>query len=130
MEHGLTESDLDIWQKVTATVSPLPRNGKAGGHSYSQNTKKMMCFDTNLDLHGYTIQEAHDAFLEFVEQAYNHKIRKVLIITGCGNPYHSIKRELFYWIEKPEFSKYVKEITFARDHDGGQGAFYVLIHRQ
>jgi DNA-nicking Smr family endonuclease len=63
-----------------------------------------------LDLHGYTLQDAHAETMSFLRDMHRDKEEKVKVITGKG----AIAKEFPFWIEK---SSYIKK--FEPTNDGG-----------
>ncbi|WP_374384630.1 Smr/MutS family protein [Dongia sp.] len=86
-----------------------------------------------IDLHGRTQAEAHDALLHFLERAFKHGKRKVLVITGKGMTQSKsgiLKTNVPRWLNEPAFRRLVLALSQARPEHGGEGALYVLLKRQ
>lgn len=84
--------------------------------------------ESELDLHGYTINTARDALSQFLLQCRNDGLRCVRIIHGkgwgSGNRGPVLKGRVDYWLRQRQ-----EIIAFcsARPQDGGTGALYVLL---
>ena len=94
----------------------------------------------NIDLHGYTLEEANKTIEDFIQKSFNESVTKIVVITGKGlrsksvaNPYLSKDLSILKY-SVPEFiesnknlTKMIIEITDAKIEDGGSGAFYVYL---
>ena len=83
-----------------------------------------------LNLRGMFVEEAKEAFEEFMKKAILNGDRCVLIIHGRGlsSKYEPVlKNKVKEWLEKGPFRKYVLAYSSARPCDGGPGATYVLL---
>ena len=93
-----------------------------------------------LDLHGSSLNEANRKVKEFVNESFNQRYRKLLIITGKGlrskvgeNPYISKKFSVLKY-SVPEFikneenlNKKVMKVSTADKKHGGDGAIYIFL---
>ena len=87
--------------------------------------------DGRIDLHGMTLDQAHGALTGFLRGAYNRGARCVVVVTGKGGEgTGKIRRETPYWLNQAALRPLVLAVTEARTHDGGTGAFYVLLKRK
>ena len=90
--------------------------------------------EAQLDLHGMTQNQAYDALVTFVENAYKTQKRCVLVITGLGRRTESgigiLKTRLPEWISMPPLDGYVLDYANAAQKHGGGGAFYLYLKRQ
>jgi len=84
--------------------------------------------EEELDLHGYTVNEAKIAIQDFIHECKRQHIRYIRIIHGKG--YRSeqkipvLKTHVAYWL--PQLSD-VLAFSSARANDGGTGAIYVIL---
>lgn len=93
--------------------------------------KGKMPIDATIDLHGMTQAEAHGALIDFIKDSYNRDRRCVLVITGKGKLGPGILRQKVpIWLHDGEIGPLVLQETFAKHHDGGEGALYVLLRRR
>ncbi len=85
---------------------------------------------SEIDLHGFTREQAKSAVVEFLHEAQIRQLRCVRIIHGRGrkNPEKApvLKRAVDNWLSH---HKQVLAYCSARESDGGTGAVYVLLRR-
>lgn len=89
--------------------------------------------DGRIDLHGMTLDQAHGALTGFLRGAHNRGARCVVVVTGKGKGGEGtgkIRRETPHWLNQAALRPLVLAVTEARTHDGGTGAFYVLLKRK
>ena len=89
----------------------------------------------NLDLHGLVRQDAQAALARFISRSRCHEGHQcVLVVTGRGRGSPdgtSVLREsLPRWLSRAPIRPHVLAYATARAHDGGPGAYYVLLRRQ
>jgi len=91
-------------------------------------------YQSHLDLHGMTTDEARPAVDSFLAQAYRRGHRCVLIVHGRGlnseGQLPVLKKRLINWLARGTHARLVLAFTSARSCDGGAGAVYVLLRRQ
>ena len=93
-----------------------------------------------IDLHWFTIEEAHKAVEQFIQKCFYDSVTKIIVITGKGlrsknieNPYLSkdlsiLKYAVPEFIESnKDLMRMIIEITDAKTEDGGSGAFYIYL---
>jgi DNA-nicking Smr family endonuclease len=121
-------------QRLAATASHPKSTAKAKDLDRNTETrfrKGEMKIEATLDLHGLNLAQAHKKLLQFVSVSLQHKLRKILVITGKGsaeNP-SKIKQSFKDWLDQAAFSNDVLKITQAQNRHGGLGAFYILLRR-
>ena len=87
---------------------------------------------THVDLHGMNLDAARTRFDRFMHHAIQTGYRAVLVVHGRGrrSPGHPVlKRNLFAWLTRAPWKRWVMAFTSARSCDGGTGATYVLLRR-
>ena len=86
--------------------------------------------EARLDLHRRTVEDARREVYRFVQDCMAHDIRCVLILPGKGdrnvNDPAVLKSYLVHWLEELE---QVQAFHTAQPHNGGSGAFYVLLRK-
>lgn len=91
-------------------------------------------YQSHLDLHGMTADEARGALDGFLTRAHRKGQRCVLIIHGRGlnskDQVPVLKLRLTQWLTRGSWARWVLAFTSARPCDGGAGALYVLLRRQ
>jgi len=84
--------------------------------------------EEELDLHGYTVNEAKTAIQDFLHECKRQHIRYIRIIHGKGyrseNNIPVLKTHVAYWL--PQIND-VLAFSSAQARDGGTGALYVLL---
>ncbi len=100
--------------------------------------------DRKIDLHGYSLVEAHEKFINEVKKNYSKNKRCLLIITGKGvhkkieneqdtNPklfYGKIKNSIINWINEDDLKKYILTYQDAGFEHGGDGALFVYLRKK
>ena len=83
---------------------------------------------SQIDLHGLTSDEAHEALREFLAECEWQRHTCVKVITGkgkrSGHAGPVLKPRVARWLRKHE---QVDAFSTARPNDGGSGALYVLL---
>ena len=91
-------------------------------------------YQSHLDLHGMTAEEARVAVDRFLLDAQRKGQRCVLLIHGRGlnskDQVPVLKTRLAQWLARGSWARLVLAFTSARLCDGGAGALYVLLRRQ
>ncbi len=100
--------------------------------------------DRRIDLHGYSLVEAHEKLTGEVKKNYNKNKRCLLIITGKGihkkteneqstKPklfYGKIKNSIINWINEDDLKKYILTYQDAGFEHGGDGALFVYLRKK
>ena len=88
--------------------------------------------EAHIDLHGFTVIDAKEAFEEFMSEAVRRGRRVVLIIHGrglCSPKGPVIKEKVEQWLTRGNWRKWLLAYASARACEGGTGATYVLLRR-
>lgn len=88
--------------------------------------------EARLDLHGMGIEAGRDALERFLRQAQDKGLKTVLVITGKGSmsSENTMRHQLPRWFEEAPLRGLVYSFHYpARQQDGGQGAYYVILRR-
>jgi DNA-nicking Smr family endonuclease len=90
--------------------------------------------DMTIDLHGCTLESAHQQLVQRLCDAWQAHHRCVLVVTGMGRRSPSgigaIKQSLPIWIQESPLADKVLAYCPAQPHHGGAGAVYLLLRRQ
>jgi DNA-nicking Smr family endonuclease len=90
-------------------------------------------FHRHIDLHGMSRTESHMALNEFIHNARQDGERCVLVVTGRGwgspDGVSVLREALPRWLTRAPLHAHVLAFCTAQRHDGGPGAFYVLLRR-
>jgi DNA-nicking Smr family endonuclease len=87
----------------------------------------------HIDLHGFGVEDARNAFEMFLTDAITTGKKAVLIVHGRGlsSPDKPVlKTSVIQWLTCGPWRKWVIAFTSARSCDGGAGATYVLLRRR
>ena len=116
--------------------------------SFSEVNKELkrgkINIDRRIDLHGYSLVEAHEKFISEVKKNYNKNKRCLLIITGKGVHkkieneqdtslklfYGKIKNSIINWINEGDLKKYILTYQDAGFEYGGDGALFVYLRKK
>lgn len=139
-DEPLTDADKKLWdeyaERITsdAALSPVVKftdylnqfsNSPELPKTKKKNSKR---YESVLDLHGMTRNEAHKKLETFLCREKLRGTKCVLVITGKGHGKGEglgiLKRKVPLWLE---ISKIVRSCTTADLRDGGSGALYVYL---
>ena len=136
MNDKILDKDKQAWENF------LSSDEKLDNKDLKLNNKKTLKIK-NIDLHGYTLQEANKTIQEFINNSYDNGVSKIIVVTGKGlhsnvekDPYVSkdlsiLKYSVPEFIEnKVELMKKIVEIKDADIRDGGSGAFYIFLKKK
>jgi len=121
----------DSTTKITY-ASTLPK-----AVSYDQQLFKQFKNSTysKIDLHGHTVDEAHQVLTQYVKKNFNQKKLLHIVITGLGNKSSDgefftgkIRKKFPLWLETENFQKYIKSYSPCKIQHGGLGAFYIKLN--
>ena len=105
--------------------------------SYDQQLFKQFKNSTysKIDLHGHTVNEAHQVLTLYVKKNFNQKKLLHIVITGLGNKSSDgefftgkIRKKFPLWLETEIFQKYIKSYSTCKIQHGGLGAFYIKLN--
>ena len=95
--------------------------------------------EVTLDLHGYTLAQAHPLLVQFIQKNFHANRRLVLVITGKGikhNPladerdgYGILRKQVPIWLSSPPCKDKILHVCQAHVKHGGSGALYVYLTR-
>ena len=81
-----------------------------------------------IDLHGYRLQTAKIILHNYIVNAYEKRIRNILIITGKGyNNTGALKKEVPLWLSDEKLMNLLINYETAPNKFGGAGALLVRI---
>ena len=95
-----------------------------------------------IDLHGYSLDEANKKIFEFINECYKKKIKSINIITGKGlrsknieDPYSSLDLGILknsvpnYIKNNPELMDKIKSINYDEVMSKNKGNFNILLKK-
>ena len=135
MSNDISDKDKEDWFKFISNKEKLPNKDNTIKQKSNPSTRL-------IDLHGYTLEQAHSKIEKFIKKSYIEKVSKIIVITGKGlhsqnkdNPYVSKDLSILK-VSVPEFilnneslNKMILEIKEAKIEDGGSGAFYIYLRK-
>ena len=136
MNSNISDKDKKDWKNFLEKNEKLPNKDLEKKENKFHITK-------SLDLHGFTLDEANKKVESFINDCFDQKVSKVIIVTGKGlhsqndkDPYTS-KEFGILKNSVPDFLKNnhslmtkIKSITDAEITDGGTGALYVFLKKK
>ncbi len=130
---------------IKETISKIEKTNIDFNLSFGDLNKELkrgkIKIDRRLDLHGYSLTEAHAKFKNEVEKNFNKNKRCLLIITGKGIYkkkeegdfpklfYGKIKNSIINWINEGDMKKYILTYQDAGFEHGGDGALFVYLRK-
>lgn len=95
--------------------------------------------ELSIDLHGLTLDQAHDRLLAALGQALARHVRVLLVIAGKARPHGehdargqrrgAIRAKLLDWLAASPHAPRIAAIRPAHPRHGGDGAVYVVLRR-
>lgn len=108
--------------------------------TYARMSRGRLVPDGRIDLHGMTLERAHDALNRYVLTAHAQGRRLLLVITGKGKDRDDsgpipvrrgvLRHQVPQWLAMPPLSRVVMQVVPAHQSHGGEGAYYVYLRRQ
>ena len=136
MNNNISDKDKKDWEEFLSNDEKLPNKDL-------KLSKKKTLKIKNIDLHGFTLEQANIAITKFIEDCYQNSVSKIIVVTGKGlhsnvekDPYVSkdlsiLKYSVPEYIENnEELMKKIIEIKDAKIEDGGAGAFYIFLRKK
>ena len=136
MNDKISDKDKQAWDNFLSNDAKLPNKD-------FKPIQKEILKTKNIDLHGYTLQDANKTIQKFINNSYDNGVSKIIVVTGKGlhsnvekDPYVSkdlsiLKYSVPEFIENnTELMKKVFEIKDAEIEDGGSGAFYIFLKKK
>jgi DNA-nicking Smr family endonuclease len=132
----ISDQDKKDWQNFLSKKEKLPNKDLV--QSNKKNYKS-----SEIDLHGFTLDEANKEVEKFILDSYENGFNKLRIVTGKGlhsnnekDPYVSKDLSILRY-SVPEYIKnnnelmnLIIEFKEANIQEGGEGAFYILLKKK
>ena len=136
MNDNISDKDKKDWENFLSSDEKLPNKDL-------KFSKKKILKTKNIDLHGFTLEQANKTIEKFIDDCYKNSISKIIVVTGKGlhsnvekDPYVSkdlsiLKYSVPEYIENnPELMRKIANIKDAKIEDGGSGAFYIFLKKK
>ena len=111
--------DEVVWQVYARSVKPLKKTAEQAKKPLPQRLrahKQERILSYELDLHGYTLDEAYNCLKLFITVHVHAESRVIRVITGKGiNGTGKIKNEIMLWMETPFFKEKIRETRWLND---------------
>jgi len=126
-------------QTAAPALRPRPLDRHGLDSSWERKlTKAALQPDFTLDLHGHTLDQAHDRLDYGLSLAVSQGARLVLVITGRPRPVDAadrgsrrgaIRAKLLDWLAAGPHASRIAAVRPAHQKHGGAGAVYVVLSR-
>ena len=136
MSDKISDKDKKDWDNFLSNNEKLPNK------DFKLSKKKFLKIK-NIDLHGFTLEQANKIIEKFIHDSYDSGVSKIIVVTGKGlhsnvekDPYVSkdlsiLKYSVPEYIENNlELMKKIIQIQDAKIEDGGAGAFYIFLKKK
>ncbi len=123
--------DEALWEAYTKTVTPLKKKNLPRLRPIRHFFLFPTLLPPRLDLHGLTLQEAYEAFIDFFHLHIKANTRKIIVVTGKGHAGQGLLRKEFpLWLEKKEIKDKISRTEVPPEHKGGSGAVIIYLKRK
>tara|TARA_B100001093_G_C26174665_1_gene737251 strand:- start:11 stop:424 length:414 start_codon:yes stop_codon:yes gene_type:complete len=136
LSDKISDKDKKDWDNFLSNNEKLPNK------DFKLSKKKFLKIK-NIDLHGFTLEQANKIIEKFIHDSYDSGVSKIIVVTGKGlhsnvekDPYVSkdlsiLKYSVPEYIENNlELMKKIIQIQDAKIEDGGAGAFYIFLKKK
>ena len=136
MNDKISDKDKKDWEDFLSKDERLPNKD-------FNFEKKNISKIKRIDLHGFTLDQANKTIEKFIDDCYQNKVLKIIVVTGKGlhsnvvkDPYVSKDLSILkfsvpeYIKNNLELMKKIIEIKDAEIEDGGSGAFYIFLRKK
>ncbi len=133
MNSKISDKDKQDWQKFISNKDRLPNKDEK---IIEKKPIKSFIFD----LHGYSLNDANMKIKKLIQNAYNLRVKKLVIVTGKGlhskneeDPYVSKDLGILrysvpdYIMNNKDLRDMISEVREASIEEGGSGAFYIFL---
>ncbi len=136
---SISKNDKQTWENYIANFNSFSinlKNRKKNLVKKTISTSKLSPFQKEkknipqgiLDLHGYRLKTAKIILYNYIINAYEKKMRNILIITGKGrNNTGVLKKEVPLWLNDETLIGLLINYETAPNKFGGEGALLVRI---
>jgi DNA-nicking Smr family endonuclease len=135
LNNFISDKDKKDWEEFLSSDEKLPNKDL-------KLRKKKILKTKHIDLHGFTLGQANITIKKFIEDCYQNRVSKIIVVTGKGlhsnvqkDPYVSKNLSILkysvpeYIRNNQELMEKITEIKDAKIEDGGSGAFYIYLKK-
>ncbi len=132
MKKKISKKDLKDWKDF------LSKNEKLYNKDNKKNTSIYFSQIKEIDLHGYSLDEANLIIKQFIIKCFNNNVKRINIITGKGSrsknkndPYQSLNMSILknsvphFILKDEELKKKIKSIDLKSIEDPSRGNFQI-----
>ena len=136
MIKKISEKDIKDWQEFIKKDEKLENKDNTQDE---KTTKKHV----EIDLHGYTLEEANKKMSDYINECYENNISVINVITGKGlrsknkeNPYSStdlgiLKHSVPNYIKNnTELMNKIKFVDFDEEDKNNKGSFNIFLKKK
>ena len=136
MIKKISEKDIKDWQEF------IKKDEKLENKDYIQDVKTTKKH-VEIDLHGYTLEEANKKMSDYINECYENNISVINVITGKGlrsknkeNPYSStdlgiLKHSVPNYIKNnTELMNKIKFVDFDEEDKNNKGSFNIFLKKK
>jgi len=136
LNDKISDKDKKDWDNFLSSNEKLPNKD-------SQFTIKKALKIKNIDLHGFTLEQANKTIEKFINISHDNGVSKIIVVTGKGlhsnvekDPFVSKDLSILkysvpeYIKNSSDLMKKIIEIKDAEAEDGGSGAFYIFLKKK
>ena len=137
MIKKISNQDKKDWQKF------IEGDDKLENKDIEIRKIEKNCKNKSIDLHGYTLENAHKVIRDFIEKCYLDDVSMIKVITGKGsrsknkqNPYLSIDLSILkysvpdYIKNNSELMKKIKQIDLDSVNNVNKGTFNIILKKK
>ena len=137
MIKKISNQDKKDWQKF------IDGDDKLENKDIEIRKIEKNCKNKSIDLHGYTLENAHKVIRDFIEKCYLDDVGVIKVITGKGsrsknkqNPYLSIDLSILkysvpdYIKNNSELMKKIKQIDLDSVNNVNKGTFNIILKKK
>jgi DNA-nicking Smr family endonuclease len=129
-----SDPNIEIPEPVTKAIASKPKVIKPP----TGRDLKNVHISARLDLHGMTLEKAHERIIQFIANSSYVGHRCVLIITGKGLSQSNqwwqeegiLRLQVPRWLDEAPLRSKITSHTLARPEHGGIGALYVFLKKR
>lgn len=115
------EDEVNVWKSVIKDVKHLHVDNKfiyTKSINKTKLKKEIEYIPYELDLHGYSVQEAYENILDFIKKHYENKSKYVTVVTGKGTDKKEglIHKEIINWFNTDKFILYIKNYEWINNN--------------